>query len=210
VAVLLPPHWQTAAVVLGAWSVGVEVSFESAATGGLPRVGIGAEGPFDAVFVSASRAGSWLEDVPEAPHRFVLFGSAAGYEPFLDAVLALGADAPDFAAVRPEDAATVDGTSFGTWRRLADELASMAGLSAGNRVLVDAAEHEHPVKWLLAPLSVGASVVLCAGLAPGAAAGRAAGMFVVGVPYFADHPLPGVDLLATSLAAPEVAAALGL
>lgn len=53
----------------------------------------------------------------------------------------------------------------------------------------------------------------CAALedsAPGAAAGRAAGMFVVGVPYFSGHALPGVDLLAASLGDPQVAAALGL
>lgn len=171
VAVLLPPHWQTAAVVLGAWSVGIEVSFEGEATGGLPRLGVST---FDAVFVSAARARSWLEEVPEAPHRFVLFGAAEGYRPFLDAALAWGDDAPDFAAVRPEDPATVDGTSFGSWRRLADELASRAGLRTGDRVLIDAADHEHPVKWLLAPLAAGASIVLCAGLAPGAAPARAA------------------------------------
>jgi hypothetical protein len=29
---------------------------------------------------------------------------------------------------------------------------------------VDVAEHEQPVKWLLAPLVAGASVVLCANL----------------------------------------------
>jgi beta-phosphoglucomutase-like phosphatase (HAD superfamily) len=60
---------------------------------------------------------------------------------------------------------------------------------------------------------LGAAPTRCAALEDsptGAAAGRAAGMFVVGVPYFADHPLPGVDLLAGSLADPEVAAALGL
>jgi beta-phosphoglucomutase-like phosphatase (HAD superfamily) len=60
---------------------------------------------------------------------------------------------------------------------------------------------------------LGADPARCAALEDsptGAAAGRAAGMFVVGVPYFADHPLPGVDLLAGSLADPEVAAALGL
>jgi HAD superfamily hydrolase (TIGR01509 family) len=53
----------------------------------------------------------------------------------------------------------------------------------------------------------------CAALedsATGAAAGTAAGMFVVGVPYLAGHPLPGVDLLAASLGDPEVAAALGV
>ena len=60
---------------------------------------------------------------------------------------------------------------------------------------------------------LGADPTRCAALedsATGAAAGRAAGMFVVGVPYFAGHPLPGVDLLAASLGDPEVAAALGL
>ena len=44
-AVLLPPHWQTAAVLLGAWSVGVSVSFEGAATAGLPRTEMVAVGP---------------------------------------------------------------------------------------------------------------------------------------------------------------------
>lgn len=60
---------------------------------------------------------------------------------------------------------------------------------------------------------LGAAPARCAALedsATGAAAGRAAGMFVVGVPYFPGHPLPGVDLLAGSLADPQVAAALGL
>src|SRR4029453_14553957 len=35
-AVLLPPHWLTAAALLGAWSVGIAVSFRLKATGGLP------------------------------------------------------------------------------------------------------------------------------------------------------------------------------
>ena len=47
---------------------------------------------------------------------------------------------------------------------MAHELAGGLDLHAGDRLLVDTAEHEHPVKWLLAPLSVGASVVLCANL----------------------------------------------
>ncbi|MFN7135774.1 MAG: hypothetical protein ACK4N5_27125, partial [Myxococcales bacterium] len=37
-AVLLPPHWQTAAVLLGTWSLGVSVSIRLAATAGLPVV----------------------------------------------------------------------------------------------------------------------------------------------------------------------------
>ena len=40
----------------------------------------------------------------------------------------------------------------------------MLDLRAGDRLLVDVAEHEQPVKWLLAPLAAGTSVVLCANL----------------------------------------------
>jgi len=51
-AVLLPAHWQTAAVLLGAWAAGVEVV---------------AADP-DVVFVAADR----LDDAPKAADRFVL------------------------------------------------------------------------------------------------------------------------------------------
>src|SRR5689334_25035291 len=68
-AVLLPPHWQTAAVLLGAWSIGVAVSFRPWATAGLPPVGEGSDLPLDAVFVNRGRLDSWLETVPQAPHR---------------------------------------------------------------------------------------------------------------------------------------------
>lgn len=44
----------------------------------------------------------------------------------------------------------------------------------------------------------------------GVAAAVAAGMYVVGVPYFAGGELPGSDLLVGSLADPAVSAALGL
>ena len=44
---------------------------------------------------------------------------------------------------------------------------------------------------------------------PGAAAARAAGMYVIGVPYFAELPLEA-DLVAPSLADEAVAAARGL
>lgn len=53
-------------------------------------------------------------------------------------------------------------------------LAERLDLHAGDRVLVHAGEHEHPVKWLLAPLAVGATVVLCANLNPAGVAARAA------------------------------------
>jgi uncharacterized protein (TIGR03089 family) len=51
VAVVLPPHWQTAAALLGAWSAGVAVSFRPAATAGLPSLEVGGSEPFEALFV---------------------------------------------------------------------------------------------------------------------------------------------------------------
>ena len=45
---------------------------------------------------------------------------------------------------------------------------------------------------------------------PGVAAARAAGMYVIAVPYFPDTVIEGASLMARSLADPEVAAALGL
>jgi hypothetical protein len=39
--------------------------------------------------------------------------------------------------------------------------AAELGLSAGDRVLVDAEKHADPLDWLLAPLAAGATLVLC-------------------------------------------------
>ena len=154
-AVLLPPHWRTAAALLGAWSLGVTVSFHLAATAGLPAVGPDAGVPFDVVFAARERLGSWLEDIPDAPHRFV-FGAGPGdprdvigWRDFEAAAAAFPADVPAPALVRTGSAAS-------------GEIADRQELRAGDRVVVDAIEHEHPVKWLLAPLSVGASIILCA------------------------------------------------
>jgi hypothetical protein len=41
-------------------------------------------------------------------------------------------------------------------------VASSLGLHPGDRILVDAALDGHPATWLLAPLSAGASIVICA------------------------------------------------
>jgi uncharacterized protein (TIGR03089 family) len=157
-AVLLPPHWTTAAVVMGAWSAGLTVSFRLAATGGL----MGSGDPADVVFVDSARADSWLEEIPEAPHRFILGGTKDGYRDYLAEVGRYPDSLPSYAPIRTDTAATMDGTTYGQWGSLAAELAESMDLRAGDRVLVDTAEHEHPVKWLLAPLSVGASVILCA------------------------------------------------
>jgi uncharacterized protein (TIGR03089 family) len=172
-AVLLPPHWQTAAVLLGTWAAGVAVSVRLSATDGLAGPGTDGDEPLDAVFVSRGRLDSWLSDVPAARHRFVLrvgpvrpgLGEPpTGYRDYLTEVRDHSDEVPAYESIRPTDAATADGTTFQEWIALAQEVAAIRDLGPGDRILVDADEHEHPVHWLLAPLSVGASVVLCANL----------------------------------------------
>jgi HAD superfamily hydrolase (TIGR01509 family) len=70
-----------------------------------------------------------------------------------------------------------------------------------------------PDIYLEACRRLGAEPGECAALEDsltGVTAAAAAGMYVVGVPYFAGSELPGSDLLVDSLADPAVAAALGL
>ena len=178
--VLLPPHWQTAVVLLGAWATGIEVAFRSWATAGLaPHTGP----DLDATFVERRRVGSWLEVVPPARHQFVL-GLApagapaadvpAGYRDFPAAAREhLGAPPPP-AAVEPHAVATADGTTFGEYGAVAAELARAQRIVAGDRVLIDAATSEEPLHWLMAPLTAGASIVLCANLDPSLLTGRLA------------------------------------
>jgi HAD superfamily hydrolase (TIGR01509 family) len=76
-----------------------------------------------------------------------------------------------------------------------------------------AAPKPAPDIYLEACRRLGAEPGVCAALEDsptGVAAAAAAGMYVIGVPYFAGGELPGSDLLADSLADPAVAAALGL
>jgi HAD superfamily hydrolase (TIGR01509 family) len=82
-------------------------------------------------------------------------------------------------------------------------------------VSVEDVAHPKPAPdiYLEACRRLGAEPSACAALEDsptGVAAASAAGMYVVGVPYFAGGELPGSDLLADSLADPAVAAALGL
>ncbi|WJK38472.1 TIGR03089 family protein [Solwaraspora sp. WMMA2056] len=174
-AMLLPPHWQSAAVLLGAWSIGVSVSIRLAATAGLPVLEPGADEPLDAVFAARGRVDDWLEDVPEARHRFVLdVGARAtpgapppeGYRDFLAEAARYAGLAPQYALISPGDPASVDGTSYAQLRTVALGIAEQHDITAGDRVLVDADQHEHPLFWLLAPLTVGASVVVCVNMDP--------------------------------------------
>lgn len=172
-AVLLPPHWQTAAVLLGAWAAGVEVSYQGWATAGLsaPQV------TYDVSFVAGHRVGSWLEQIPDAKHRYVLGltphgGPTAevpdGYRDLLAELRPWADAAPPRDRVADTAAATPDGTTYRELTVVATGIAEQAGIGPGDRVLVDAAGHDHPLKWLLAPLTAGASIVIVAGLDPAA------------------------------------------
>ena len=156
-AVLLPPHWRTAVVLLGAWGAGLSLQFRLWATAGL---GTPPE-PVEAVVVSGTRLGSWLDEVPPAEHRFVVGSATPDYRNFFAELERYPAsDEP----ARPGYEATDDGTTYREWGNLARSLADELAVRCGDRLLIDAAVHEHPVTWLLMPLSVGASIVLCANL----------------------------------------------
>jgi uncharacterized protein (TIGR03089 family) len=164
--VLLPPHWQTAVVLLGAWSAGLKVSFRGWSTAGLSPAGPA----LDVSFVAHSRIGSWLDEIPTARFPFELFHPAAdpcaGYRDLATAASAhLGAAAPA-SPPGPHAAAAPDGTTFGSYGAIAAEMAHRHGIAPGDRVLVDTATSEQPLIWLLAPLSAGACVVLADSLDP--------------------------------------------
>jgi HAD superfamily hydrolase (TIGR01509 family) len=84
-------------------------------------------------------------------------------------------------------------------------------------VIVSATDIEHPKPapdiYLEACRRLGVEPATAVALEDspiGVAAAAAAGMFVIGVPYFAGAQLPGAGLLVDSLADPAVARALGL
>ncbi|MFR9777353.1 TIGR03089 family protein [Micromonospora sp. MS34] len=147
-AVLLPPHWQTAAVLLGCWSAKLTV--------------VDAPGDVDVLFAAASRvdaAAGW-----SAGERYVLALDPfalpmrevpAGFADFVSTVRGHG---DHFTPVPQPGAADAELLARAA-RRMSDER-----FAAGDRVLIDVSAHPDPVDWLLAPLLSGASMVLCGNL----------------------------------------------
>jgi HAD superfamily hydrolase (TIGR01509 family) len=103
-------------------------------------------------------------------------------------------------------------------REFLERTLGVAGLLDGRFAAVVSVEdvaHPKPAPdiYIEACRRLGVEPDACAALEDsptGVAAAAAAGMYVVGVPYFAGGELPGSDLLVASLADPEVATALGL
>ncbi|RBY89846.1 TIGR03089 family protein [Blastococcus sp. TF02A-26] len=165
VAVVLPVHWQTAAVLLAAWSCGATV-VEAAAEDD------GALADADVVLADEGRLPPLEElDLPElvglSLHPLGL--GMTGYAgPARDFAVEVRTHGDVFTAWQPPDPAA-PGLLLGELElslaglvETATELAGRLGIVAGDRVLVDArtAAEAGPVAWLLAPLAAGASVVL--------------------------------------------------
>jgi uncharacterized protein (TIGR03089 family) len=152
-AVLLPPHWQCAAVLLGCWSAGLTVRPTGSPDADPP-------GEVDVLFAAADRvaeADAWsaADRYALALHPFALplREVPAGFADYITEVRAHG---DHFTAYPP------GGPNHTTLRARAVARAVELGISPGDRLLVDVDRHPDPLDWLLAPLSAGATLVLCA------------------------------------------------
>jgi HAD superfamily hydrolase (TIGR01509 family) len=110
------------------------------------------------------------------------------------------------------------GVASNSAREFVERVLSGAGLLDGHfDVVVTANDVEHPKPapdlYLAACAALGAEPERSAALedsATGVAAARAAGLYVIAVPYFPDLPIDGASLVVESLADPRVAEALGV
>ncbi|MFI5914590.1 TIGR03089 family protein [Dactylosporangium sp. NPDC051541] len=153
-AVRLPPHWQTAAILLGAWTVGLKVDYGQPTAAGadvefasLAAAETGAPGPADRYVLGLAPMGLPMRgDTP------------AGWADYVAEVRQFGDHYPGPAGG--------SGTEDLVGRARALDY-------SGGRLLVDAVAHPDPVEWLVGPLAAGASIVLSVNTDPEKLAGRA-------------------------------------
>jgi uncharacterized protein (TIGR03089 family) len=179
VALVLPVHWQTAAALLAAWSCGAAV-LETAAEDGDRLAGA------DVVLVSQDRL-PVVEDSDDLPELLGLSlhplgtGMAGYVGEARDFALEVRGQGDVFVPYQQIDPAAPGlrlGTltlALGDLPGTAEDLAARLGIAPGDRIMVDetVAAEAGPVAWLLAPLAVGASLVLCRHPEPSALARRA-------------------------------------
>jgi uncharacterized protein (TIGR03089 family) len=166
VAVALPVHWQTAAVLLAVWSCGATVLDTAAEDDG--RL---AEA--DVVLAAQDRLPALqeldLEDLVGLSLHPLGLGMTDYLGPARDFALEVRVHGDVFRPYRtpdPTGPGLVTGgleLSLSGLVETAQELAARLGIARGDRVLVDeqTAAAAGPVAWLLAPLAAGASLVLC-------------------------------------------------
>lgn len=163
VAVLLPPHWQTAALLLGTWTAGL-----AADLGPDPQ-------PVEVLFTSPELAGTaaaWTTGDRYATGLLPLAAPLRQVPPgFLDYTVEVRGFGDRFVSSGPVDpndralAGPVEESHLSVCQAAAERAAEL-GIKSGDRVLVDARAYPDPADWLLAPLIAGASIVLCDNLDP--------------------------------------------
>ena len=169
VALALPVHWQTAALLLAVWSCGAAVVDTAPENDGLPadvavvlttqdRIAAlqeagGQDGP-ELLGLSLHPLGLGMSDYVGSARDFALEVRVQG-----DVFTPYSPPAPDAPGLRAGGLELTLGGLVTT----AAELAGRLGLADGDRVLIDTgtAAEAGPVAWLLAPLAAGASMVLC-------------------------------------------------
>jgi len=184
VAVALPAHWQTAAVLLAAWSCGAAVLDTAAEDDGrlaeadvvlaaqdriIPLEDTGLVGTDDGaqlLGLSLHPLGLGMRDYVGSARDFAIEVRTAGdvFAPWS----APDPDAPGLVAGGLE-------LTLGGLVATAEELVRRLGIEAGDRLLTDdrTAAEAGPVAWLLAPLAAGASLVLVGNARPERLAHRA-------------------------------------
>jgi uncharacterized protein (TIGR03089 family) len=175
VALALPVHWQTAAVLLAAWSCGatvVDTALEDDGRAADVDVVLAAQ---DRIAALEEAAGERLPDefwgLSLHPLGLGMTDYVGSARDFAVEVRVHGDVFVPYAQPDPASPGLVAGGVSLTLASLgaaAVELAGRLGITEGDRVLVDeqTAAEAGPVAWLLAPLAVGASIVLCRNAAP--------------------------------------------
>ncbi len=161
VAVLLPPHWQTAAVLLATWSAGLVRGSSKSSAGALFATDKSDLSAGERYLTGLLPFAAPLREVP------------AGYIDYVVEVRNFGDYFNPVTPVGDDDPAT-DELSHLALHRIATQRAAELGVVAGDRVLIDAGAYPDPIDWLLAPLVAGASIVLCGHLDPARVEQRAA------------------------------------
>jgi uncharacterized protein (TIGR03089 family) len=145
VAVQLPAHWQTGVVLLALWSIGALPTAQPVADG----VAVTDETRADAALQAGARD---VLALSLRPMNAPLPRPLPGVVDYAAEVLSAG---DVLTGTRPSGQADAE---------RAATRAGELGLAASDRLLVtDAVGLSDAVDWLLAPLAVGASVVLCRG-----------------------------------------------
>lgn len=183
VGVALPVHWQTATVLLGVWSCGAAVVETAAEDDGrladadlvlvsqdriaaLEDAGLGGDDGVPLLGLSLHPLGLGMRDYVGSARDFAVEVRAEG-----DVFVPYEAPEPDGPGLIAGGLAL----TLGSLAAAAGELAGRLDLGSGDRLLVDdrTAAEAGPVAWLLAPLAVGASLVLVGSARPERLAHRA-------------------------------------